>query len=446
MKLRTLCVTALALAVTATGKEAAAQPPVSSQQMMSTPRVAAAPAAAQQMPSRLKNSPSQAPAAAQPATPAPAAQAPSAAPAGGHAIEGSAMSYAVEGDGYSGYCEPESCAPSCYSEPCSGGSGICSLFGMDNGQFFVTADYLYVHASFSEATAYVSEDFNNGSDQFIPLEFDYNSSYRVGGGWRSCCCGDQIRFMYTQMTSDASDTALPGDIVPYETAPPPGGQTNIRANVDARTLDLECAKTIPLGGQCCGCGDCCDPCGSGCGSSCGSCCPAWDITWSGGVRWADVGWQRSYVALNSDSFPVTDAEIGMNFRGGGIRTGLEGRRYFFKDGWLSIYGKGNISLLLGDVNISSIRSVDDPSSSISPDITNTQTFRTRQIIPVTELEGGVTAQVSCRTAITAGYLFAAWHDLGFRDEHELNTLLPTTYDDANILGFDGFFARVEVGF
>jgi hypothetical protein len=204
-------------------------------------------------------------------------------------------------------------------------------------------------------------------------------------------------------------------------------------------LDLECAKTIPLGGQCCGCGDgCCDSCCTG--------CPAWDITWSGGVRWADVGWQQSFVAVDSTNFPVTDGEVGLTFRGGGLRTGLEGRRYFFKDGWLSIYAKGDISLLLGDVNVSSIRSVDDPSTGTSPDVVNTQTFRTRQIIPVTELEAGISGQVSCHTCITAGYLFAAWHDLGFRQEHQLNTLQPITYDDANILGFDGFFARAEFAF
>ena len=263
------------------------------------------------------------------------------------------------------------------------------------------------------------------------MEFDYNSSYRFGAGWKSCCCGDQIRFMYTKMSSDSHDTAFNGDIVPEEAAPPPGGQTDINANVDARSLDLKCAKTIPLGGQCCGCGDgCCDSCCTG--------CPAWDLTWSGGVRWADVGWQQSFVALDSNDFAVTDARIGMNFRGGGLRTGLEGRRYFFKDGWLSIYSKGNISLLLGDVNIASIRDVNDASSSNNPIATNTQTFRTRQIIPVTELEAGLTGQVSCNSSITAGYLFAAWHDLGFRHEHELNTLQPITFDDANILGFDGF--------
>lgn len=150
------------------------------------------------------------------------------------------------------------------------------------------------------------------------------------------------------------------------------------------------------------------------------------------------------MANDSDAFTVTDGEVGMTFRGGGLRTGLEGRRYFFKDGWLSIYAKGDISLLLGDVNVSSIRTTFDPSG--GPNGVNTQTFSTRQIIPVTEMEAGITGQVSCHTCITAGYLFAAWHDLGIRQEHQLNTQQPITYDDANILGFDGFFLRGEFDF
>ncbi|MCC7475772.1 MAG: hypothetical protein IT425_10270 [Pirellulales bacterium] len=349
-----------------------------------------------------------------------------------------------------GYPTSDCCEDACCDTGCG---GICSSFGLGGGQLFVTADYLNVHASFSEATAFVRQNTDTGSDQFIPMVFDYHSSYRLGGGWQSCCCGDQVRFLFTRMRSDATDRAQPGDIVPFETAAPPGGYTDIDASVDARSYDLEFAKTIPLGGQCCECTDCSDPCGgcttgcsTGCGTSCGPCCPAWDITWSGGVRWAEVGWQRSFQAIEDNYYAVTDSRSGMNFKGGGIRTGLEGRRYFFQDGWLSIYGKGNISLLLGDVNLSAIRDVNDPTSEINPVTRNTQTFRTRQIVPVTELEAGLTGQVTCRTAITAGYLFTAWHDLGFRDEHELNTLLPTTYDDANILGFDGFFARIEVGF
>ena len=335
------------------------------------------------------------------------------------------------------------CGDSCCNSGC-GSSGCClgGLCGGGGGQFFATADYLYVHPSFSEATAFVDQDLATGTETFVPLDFDYNSSYRFGGGWRSCCCGDEIRFMFTRMNSSASDTAFPGDIVPIEAAPPPGGQTNINAGIDAKSYDLECRKTIPLGGCCCDCGDACGGCGDGCGGCgecCNNCCPAWDITWSGGLRWGDVDWNRSYVAVGSAG-TVTDAEVRMDFEGGGLRTGLEGRRYFFKDGCLSIYGKGDISLLLGDVRVQTVR------STFNPTVVQTQNFSTRQIIPVTELEGGVTAQVSRNAAITAGYLFAAWHDLGFRDEHELNLLIPQRYDDANILGFDGFFARIEFAY
>jgi len=351
------------------------------------------------------------------------------------------------GGGSSGYCDQGCCDSGCYDDygygcggGCDSGCGSGGLCG-GGGQYFFTADYLYIHPSFSEATAYVEQDLATGTETFVPLEFDYSSSYRFGGGWRSCCCGDEVRFMFTRMNSNAADQAFPGDIVPIEAAPPPGGVTNISAGIDAKTYDIECRKTIPLGGCSCDCGDCCgDSCGSGCGDCCNNSCPAWDITWSGGLRWGDVDWDRAYIAQGTAGNTVTDARVRMDFQGGGIRTGLEGRRYFFKDGALSIYGKGDLSLLLGDVNIQTVR------TAFNPVATNTQNFSTRQIIPVTELEGGITAQVSRRAAVTAGYLFAAWHDLGFRDEHELNLLLPQRYDDGNILGFDGFFARVEFAY
>ena len=339
-----------------------------------------------------------------------------------------------------GYCEQ----PSCGCDTCNTG-GFCGLCG-NGGQFFFTADYLNVRASFSEATAKVQEDLATGTDRFIPLDFGYESSYRFGGGYRLCCCGEEIRFLYTRMTSSASDTAVNGDLVPLEASPPPGGTTFINASVDAKSYDVEWAKTIPLGGCCCN-DSCGDNCSTGCGNGCcRPCCPAWDITWSGGFRFADVHSNRDYNAQDSTGFTVTDGRADMSFQGGGLRTGLQGRRYFGKDGWLSLYGKGNISLLLGNVDLKVLRSVDDPTTPTTPDAVNFQAYRNRQIIPVTELEAGATAQVTCHTAITAGYLYAAWHDLGFRDQDQLNTLLPVQYDDANILGFDGFFARVEFAY
>ena len=68
-----------------------------------------------------------------------------------------------------------------------------------------------------------------------------------------------------------------------------------------------------------------------------------------------------------------------------------------------------------------------------------------------DLEGGVTAQVTCHCAITAGYLMSAWSDLGFRNAFDVcdcgdsavPALLATKFDDANMLGFDGLFVRFE---
>jgi hypothetical protein len=358
------------------------------------------------------------------------------------------------GDGCDSYGCETGCCGNCggYGSDCScfcpPGCNLCGGV-WSQGRYFITADYLYVRASFSEAIAFLSEDDsqqNLGRDDFRQLDFQYESSYRFGGGYRLASCGDEIRFMFTRLSSNAFEIAPDGTFAPYEASPPPNGQTNISADVDVKSYDVEFAKRIPLGmspcgncGNACGCGD---PCG--CGSCCGGCgCPTWELTWSGGFRFADVDWNRSYVAVESDGDVATDASAVMNFRGGGPRIGLEGRRYFFDGGMLSVYMKGDISLLLGHLDLVSHRIVEGGSA---PDLENIQTTHGRHVIPVTELETGLTGLVTNNVTLTTGYLFSAWHDLGFRDQFDFGTFLNTSYDDANILGFDGFFARLEVAF
>ena len=105
----------------------------------------------------------------------------------------------------------------------------------------------------------------------------------------------------------------------------------MHADVDVKSFDLEFAKTIPLGGGGgCECGDPCG-CGDACGSGCG--CPAWDVTWSGGFRFADVDWNRTYTAVDDDEFVTTEAVSTMDFRGGGLRVGL-GRSPLLLRQWL----------------------------------------------------------------------------------------------------------------
>jgi opacity protein-like surface antigen len=347
--------------------------------------------------------------------------------------------YGTGGDCYS--CDD--CEYGC--ESAGGGSWLncCGLGGQPSSWFF-TADYLYVRANFSEAIAYITVNDDNLDDTFNTvheLNFQHESSYRFGGGYRLDCCDEEIRFNFTRFASNANDIAPSGSSVPYETGNE-GGPTLINADVDAKSFDLDYRKTIPLGGACCECGDtcgdCCDPCGCG-DACCAPACPAWDVTWSGGLRFADVNWYRNYVALDDDFAPARRANSSLSFDGGGPRVGLEGRRYFGKRHWCSVFLKGDISVLLGQMEQTVVRTDQN-------DFRATLTASGRRIIPVTELEAGASAQLTKSSYLSAGYLFSAWHDLGFRDQFDFQTNVEANYDDANILGFDGFFLRLEVGY
>lgn len=373
---------------------------------------------------------------------------------GGPADEELPLAGAYNFDGYSGdyfdggYDSCDGCEPGC-CDTCGGYGNSCSCicppgYGgyWSRGHYFITSDYLFARANFSDAIAFLSQDDSQQAlvrDDFRQLNFQHESSYRFGGGYRICDCGDEIRFLFTRLSSYATETAPEGTFVPYDIIAEPGGQTFILADVDVKSYDVSFAKKIPLGEQTCG--GCGDGCGGGCGDACG--CPTWEITWSGGFRFADVDWNRTFIAVDEIESFTARADAVMNFRGGGPRIGLEGRRYFFDGGMMSIYMKGDISLLLGDLSLLSQASFDNGTA---PNTENFQTLHCRHIIPVTELETGLTGQLTNNATLTTGYLFSAWHDLGFRDQFNFPTALNTSYDDANILGFDGFFARLEVAF
>jgi hypothetical protein len=119
--------------------------------------------------------------------------------------------------------------------------------------------------------------------------------------------------------------------------------------------------------------------------------------------------------------------------------GFLGRRYFGCRGWFSLFAEGNISLLLGDADLD-IQTIGTagPGGFTRAEFNN--------IIPETDIEVGGTIHIRNRFNLSAGYFFAAFHDLGMRDEYDFNQFQLSHFDDANILGFDGFFARAEVAF
>lgn len=351
-----------------------------------------------------------------------------------------------------------------YSPRGTNGFGIAAPLADRQYQFFAYGEYLYARASFSEALAYIVTDPNNpaGGSEIVEYDFDYKSSYRFGGGIDFCDCGGAIVFDYTRLSSSADYDVLNSSSTatlhgPYEVDANPGQTLRGDADVDIKSYDIGWAKTFPLcspmggGGSCdpC-CSDvCCDPC---CGSDGmggygnGGCCPAWDVTWTAGVRFADADWSRRTLAIDSQSVPIDREDTSLSFSGAGLRTGLMGRRYVGRNGWFSLYARGDVSLLVGDMDIQTATT--DNLGGI-PQTAISHRNSGRRVIPVTEIEAGGSLDLTSNVRMTAGYFISAWHDLGMRDEYNfvnIPQLQLSHYDDANILGFDGFFARVDVAF
>ncbi|RIK80780.1 MAG: hypothetical protein DCC67_08915 [Planctomycetota bacterium] len=329
---------------------------------------------------------------------------------------------------------------------CDYGYGDGWLSGMTGGrrvQVVAGAEYLYAQATFSEALAFVEQDPVAGGETFHQIDFDYESSYSFYGGFYLPDCGGSMIFDYTRLTSSGSYAAAESGATnifgPFEQ----NGRIEGDADVDLKSYDLAFSKTIPLGCLL-GCGTGCGQC---CGEGCGGCqgrgwCPAWDITWSGGIRFADVGWSNSISELdpNQSGLPVVgNATTSLDFDGFGGRIGILGRRYLGKRGLFSLYGKGDLSVLFGDVDIETL--VTDPGGTAFLRTSNDIT------VPVTEVELGASAHLNQFATLSAGYFWAGWHDLGMSPTYHFNNAFQIThFDDANILGFNGFFARAEVAF
>ncbi len=368
------------------------------------------------------------------------------------ALEVNGAPYYVVGDKAtrgSGCAPCDTCFEGCCGGQCSQGKGMLQ----HPGQFFFVGEYIYARPSFSEALAYLVSDSNEPLQglQVVEFDFDYQSSYRFGGGYRFCDCGGEIAFNFAryrgesdfavQDTSSSPSTTIFG---PYEVnAPGDDGYLFGNADVDVKSYDLGVSKTIPLGGPL-GCSkSCCDTCcdDACCGDGCSGWCPAWDITWSAGVRFADADWSRNLNSFDNEFEPVRASTVHLDFEGAGARIGLLGRRYFGQSGYVSAYAKGDLSLLVGDMDI--FATFTDIAGEGLTTIVHSNTGR--RVIPVTEIEAGLTAHLGKHVNLSSGYFISAWHDLGFRDEYNFGgNFQLLMYDDANILGFDGYFARAEV--
>ena len=312
-----------------------------------------------------------------------------------------------------------------------GGEGCATCgetAGGRRGAWVGGAEYLYVRPTFSEAIGYVQSTFNGNdlSQTRQPYDFGYKSSVRAFVGYRLCDSGGEILFTYTNLRGDAaahSPTATGSTIYTGQLEINTGqGESLVStANVDLNAYDIDFSKSIPLGDW------------GGCDTGC-SVGPRWDVKWSAGVRIADVHTDYGTWITNGDSL-TSSGSTNISLTGAGPRLGLLGRRTLGRGGWLSVFARGNISLLLSNYEVDSRRTTTGTSGS-----NQTETASLTRVIPVTEIEVGTTVRVAPRTTLVAGYLFQAWNDMGITQGIGGN--LPS-YDTANIMSFDGLFLRGE---
>ena len=100
-------------------------------------------------------------------------------------------------------------------------------------------------------------------------------------------------------------------------------------------------------------------------------------------------------------------------------------------------------MLIGDYNMSRIKNSFEDSPSTNEVTAQYDSFC--RMVPVTDIEVGGTWQVAPFAAISAGWLFQCWWDLGQAENISAGTNFGPL-DSSNILGFDGLFVRGELLF
>jgi hypothetical protein len=329
----------------------------------------------------------------------------------------------------------------CSDGSCDIGCGSCR-----KGMWFLGADYLLVRPRLSEGTAAVTTTqtiVENGqtsvetlSDSSINYCFNYASSFRINAGYRLLDCGGDFTFTYWRLTGDASVGAGPGALINQQPSirgqldnnPGQGEFFNASTNITANIYDFDFGKTLCYGGPQ-------NPC------ECNF-CPRWDMRYFAGVRIGDITRENDNVVTDPNGDTVSTGDINARFTGAGPRIGAQGRRYFGQCGRWSVFAKGSQALLIGDYEMTRIRT-ELSSGSTSSDVASQYDSFCR-MIPVTDIEVGGTWQVTDYCFVSAGWFFQCWWDLGQGEIIGDSNFGPL--DSSNILSFDGLFVRSELLF
>ncbi len=332
------------------------------------------------------------------------------------------------------------------------GCDDCSTCGpLQRGMWYGSVDYLLMRPRFSQGVAEVRRTLVTDSsttptvstltDQAVEFAFPYQSGFRAALGYRLLDCGGDIQVSYWRMNATTQISSGPADTIndnPFiagqlKNNPGDGGFLFAEAGVTANIFDVDFAKCISLGGPQGDC-DCCY-------------CPRWDLRWSAGARAADISrfdnnLTTTPAGTTAPTDTITTGIINARFVGAGPRVGIQGRRYFGCNGFLSLYAKASQAILIGDYRMSRVKTT--PGDQQTPTEVTAQYDRFSRTIPVTDIEVGGSWQLAPFTYISVGYFFQCWWDLG-----QSESVIGTNFgplDTANILGFDGLFVRGELLF
>jgi hypothetical protein len=336
------------------------------------------------------------------------------------------------GDGGCATCGPAGCG----STSCGGLSDCvpCNYFAQ-NG-WYLGGDYVSARANFSDPAAIAVRTETNGGlnfyDRIVPYDTGYQSTFRVNAGYRWGACGESLNFSYFNFTDNSvveSPEVNAGVIVagPFALNPLPGERLRTELDIEANVYDLDYAKRIPL------CTSNSDPCGDGC-------CPPWAISWSAGARVGRLNLNSPTQLFDVNGALLFDALSEVSFVGAGPKVGLEGRRYLGEMQRWSVFGKSSLSLLLGQYD------VEQRLITIGTGEVGRQSHNYTRIVPVLDLEVGLSRQLGKKTLLTAGYFMQAWIDVSTvnnLNEQGVGELAPANVDDANMTMFDGFMLRIE---
>jgi hypothetical protein len=272
-------------------------------------------------------------------------------------------------------------------------------------------------------------------DRAINFDYGYDSDFRVYVG-RHLGNGE-LRFGYMHIQGDAETAgvatrgaatndgvALVGALGGSQLS---GAGDTIEAgtHLHLNVFDIDRVQNLELPG--------CDACGSG-----------WDVTWSYGVRIADINrtlGERDII-VTTDTTNLFDLDS--TYVGAGPKIGIEARRNLWGSCFYGYFG-ADASLLVGRYR-SRFRSFFPATTPGAQDTLNMQENNLTRAVPNVEMQIGVTWQPTCHTMITSGWMVESFTDAvaSTANTGGCNNCTPSPISGSgNILSFDGLFIRME---